>query len=146
MGKNYRVIINISENKRRIASAHQFTCNFLRRHSIKYFHAEAGIFVLLDFRNLVRSDWEIDRKLLQHFAEFKVFLASGKDFEFSEPGIFRLVFTQEQNILEVGLNRLKDAVAAWQNKMQFSIDNYDIPISNISNTNQLKRPSSVLLE
>ena len=78
-------------------------------HKIKYYlGCNAGFFLWIDLRPfLPTSDdlWAAETKLSKLLFEQQVYLTDGKSMNAEEPGWFRLIFSQEERVIEEGFRR-----------------------------------------
>jgi aspartate/methionine/tyrosine aminotransferase len=122
--------IFIAENRRRLKEAYETTTSVLKKNGIPYIESHGGLFLALDLRQFVRKDPNedprkleleiftklVDSKVLVSPGLYCIVVASvhkllGMEFHFSEPGYFRLVFTEQKDTMKIGLQRLVDCVA-----------------------------------
>ncbi|UQC81736.1 1-aminocyclopropane-1-carboxylate synthase [Colletotrichum lupini] len=114
----------IASSRRAIAGAYGFVTGRLREMGVGYVEANAGLFVYIDLSPWLPPPWEEgeyesdrDREfaLAERFVERGVFLHPGEEHCLA-PGWFRLVYTQEENIVAEGLKRIDDTLKnlPWQ--------------------------------
>jgi len=81
---------------------------------IKYYPgANAGFFLWLDLRaflpDVLRSaeddKWDREAALTKRLFEYKVYITEGKALNSEEPGWYRLIFSQDEKILQEGFRR-----------------------------------------
>lgn len=103
----------IALSRERIAKAYEFATSRLREIGIRYLEANAGFFVLIDLGPWLppadgATQKEREFKLAEQFLEGDIFLHPGEEHAL-EPGRFRLVYTQREEIVEEGLRRSVNA-------------------------------------
>ncbi|KAN0083639.1 Pyridoxal phosphate-dependent transferase [Elaphomyces granulatus] len=97
--------------RRRLASSYQLVTSILDREGIRYVKGgNAGFFVYMDLSPYLPSksyltDQEREFSLAQKFYDAGIFLHPGEEHS-KDPGWFRLVFTQEDDVLLEGLRRM----------------------------------------
>ena len=78
-------------------------------HGLKYYPgSNAGFFLWIDLRPFLDSGddpWAAEAKLLTSMRENQVYLTAGKAMLAEEAGWFRLIFSQDEEIVEEGLRR-----------------------------------------
>ena len=81
---------------------------------IKYYPgANAGFFLWLDLRAFLpklpdsedKEGWDREEALLKRFHENKVGIANGRMLSAEEPGWFRLIYSQDERVIEEGFRR-----------------------------------------
>lgn len=97
-------------NRKRLAAQYTLCTDFFRHHSIPYIPSNAGIFIWVDLRNYLEyqsehTALEKERGLSRKFMNGGLHLASSESFFGETFGWFRITFSLETNILQVGLNR-----------------------------------------
>ncbi|KZT54836.1 PLP-dependent transferase [Calocera cornea HHB12733] len=112
----------IKENQRRLREAYEFTTSWFRFHGIPYSPANAGHFVMADFRQfftdadahgrplpLVEEDKGAarDAAMCRRIIAAKVFVGSAAAFSCPTPGWCRITFAMRRDYLAVGLARLE---------------------------------------
>ncbi|WYZ38183.1 hypothetical protein EsH8_III_000097 [Colletotrichum jinshuiense] len=107
----------ISTSRARIAAAYEFATAGLRALGVRYLEANAGFFVYVDLSPWLppaspayESDQEREFALAEGILDKGVFLHPGEEHS-AAPGWFRLVYTQQQDIIGEGLRRLGEALA-----------------------------------
>ncbi|KAK5244005.1 hypothetical protein LTS03_005825 [Exophiala xenobiotica] len=109
----------IQTNQERLAGSYSFVVEFLQKHAISYLPgANAAFFICVDLgKAYLDRHQERDRsedvtgEVMQLLLENKVFLTSGSYFGAEQPGMFRLVFSQQREVLEEGLKRILRAIS-----------------------------------
>ncbi|KAK1637897.1 1-aminocyclopropane-1-carboxylate synthase [Colletotrichum phormii] len=105
----------IASSRRSIAGAYEFVTTRLREMGVGFVEANAGLFVYVDLSPWLppSEEYESDRErefaLAERFVERGVFLHPGEEHCLA-PGRFRLVYTQEEDIVAEGLRRIDDAL------------------------------------
>lgn len=77
--------------------------------------ANAGFFLWVSLRPWLEVEdgsegWEAEKRLVRRMGERKVFVTDGAGMKAEEPGWFRLVFSQEEDVLREGLRRVFEAI------------------------------------
>lgn len=95
-------------SKQRLAERSALTRQLLDELDIRYDdRANAGLFMLIDLRKWLRNDsWEAEAALSQKLREGGVALTSGTELTSEQPGWFRLIFSQEEDVLREGMKRV----------------------------------------
>lgn len=102
-------------NLQRLRNAHKVTCDALHEVGIPFLEAECGLFIWVDFREILPSStFEGEWQLFQCFLDNGVFFHPGSFFCCPEPGWFRLVFAVSNEVLQLGLSRLQKAVKSMR--------------------------------
>ncbi|OHF01883.1 1-aminocyclopropane-1-carboxylate synthase [Colletotrichum orchidophilum] len=106
----------IKKSKRSIAAAYEFVTGRLKEMGVGYVEANAGFFVFIDLSPWLPpaseefdSDCEREYALAERFVEKGVFLHPGEEHSLA-PGRFRLVYTQEEDIVAEGLRRINEVL------------------------------------
>ncbi|KAM6961344.1 1-aminocyclopropane-1-carboxylate synthase-like protein 1 [Aplochiton taeniatus] len=93
----------LPENRRRLQAAHRYLTGELQTLGVPYLHSPAGLYVWADFRKYLReSSFSEELSLWRCFLRHKVVLIFGQFFSCSTPGWFRIVFTDQQDRLQLG--------------------------------------------
>ncbi|KYK56070.1 aminotransferase [Drechmeria coniospora] len=103
----------LAENRRRLAAHHERVIRWAREHEIPYAAGtNAGFFVWVNLGSAYRrhrpgrSVADVDETVMKALLERRVFLADGVRFGAEQAGWFRIIFTQEADILDEGLRRI----------------------------------------
>jgi aspartate/methionine/tyrosine aminotransferase len=99
----------IEANQALLRSAYRRTTAALEKAGIAYFPAEAGFFVVCDFRPFLEEvTWDAEHGLWRRFVdEARVNLTPGSECRIAEPGFMRLVFPSvEPEAVEAAIGRL----------------------------------------
>ncbi|XP_044539540.1 1-aminocyclopropane-1-carboxylate synthase-like protein 1, partial [Gracilinanus agilis] len=95
--------VYLCENHARLRAAHGYITKELETLNIPFLRTKAGFFVWMDLRKyLCTGTFEEELSLWRRFLDHKVLLLCGKAFECSEPGWFRLVFSDKIHRLQLG--------------------------------------------
>lgn len=101
----------------RLSARNKMTRKLLDEAGVKYHQgANAGFFMWIDLRPYLPSGshfkdpWERETALIKKITDHGVFLTDGKGLSAEEPGFFRVVFSQDERVLEAGLKRLFKAI------------------------------------
>lgn len=98
-------------NKQRLRNAYEMACDALEEVGIPFLPGECGLFIWVDFRELLlTSSFEDEMHLLDCMITHGVFIFPGSYFRCPEPGWFRIVFAMETDILQLGLSRIQQTV------------------------------------
>lgn len=103
-------------SRTRLAENNKLCRRFLDDMGVKYMlGANAGFFLWVDLRPWLSmigkvDPWEAEKALTERMAKKKVFLQGGLVQAAEEAGYFRLVFSQPSDYLEMGLERLREAL------------------------------------
>ncbi|XP_034032725.1 1-aminocyclopropane-1-carboxylate synthase-like protein 1 isoform X2 [Thalassophryne amazonica] len=101
----------LPENRRRLKAAHTYVTGELRIMGIPYLDRPAALYVWADFRKYLReSSFEEELSMWRRFLRHKVLLSCGQAFFCSTPGWFRIVFSDQQHRLQLGLKRIGEAL------------------------------------
>lgn len=58
----------------------------------------------------ITSEWQREEALVKRFKENKVFMTDGHGLKAEEPGFFRIIFSQEEMVIKVGLKRVGEVI------------------------------------
>ncbi|PFX30664.1 1-aminocyclopropane-1-carboxylate synthase-like protein 1 [Stylophora pistillata] len=98
-------------NKRGLRNAYQMACDALGEVGIPFLPGECGLFIWVDFRELLpTSSFEDEMHLLHCMTTHGVFIFPGSYFCCPEPGWFRIIFAMETDVLQLGLSRIQQTV------------------------------------
>ncbi|KAL2809108.1 pyridoxal phosphate-dependent transferase [Aspergillus granulosus] len=100
----------ISANRTRLSESYQFVTGFCQANGIPYTHSNAGLFVWINLRAIVKDPKMTDEVILSRMRLEKVYLTSGSTYASEEPGWFRVVMAHPRHVLEEGLNRMLRAL------------------------------------
>ncbi|XP_077372067.1 1-aminocyclopropane-1-carboxylate synthase-like protein 1 isoform X2 [Festucalex cinctus] len=115
----------LPENRRRLRAAHSYLTNELQTMDIDYLDRPAALYVWADFRKFLRApSFEEELWMWQCFLKHKVVLSCGQAFSCCIPGWFRIVFSNHQHHLQLGLKRIREALK----EIKESSINRDSPI------------------
>ncbi|GAN10347.1 aminotransferase [Mucor ambiguus] len=100
----------LQENRQMLAEAYTKTTQFLTKHNIDFIPGEAGPFLMIDVRSIIRrkrnrkATFEDETQLWHNMITHGVYLAMSSVFHTRDPGFFRLTFALPWETLEHGLN------------------------------------------
>ncbi|XP_029108008.1 1-aminocyclopropane-1-carboxylate synthase-like protein 1 isoform X2 [Scleropages formosus] len=98
-------------NLARLRAAHGYVAGELRDLGVPYLHRPAGFFIWADFRKyLPENTFQAEMALWRCFLKHKVLLSCGRAFWCSTPGWFRIVFSEREPSLRLGMERIKKAL------------------------------------
>uniref|UniRef100_A0A3P8XEC9 1-aminocyclopropane-1-carboxylate synthase-like protein 1 n=1 Tax=Esox lucius TaxID=8010 RepID=A0A3P8XEC9_ESOLU len=101
----------LPENRRKMHAAHGYMAGELQSLGVPFLHRHACFYIWADFRKyLRRSSFEEELALWRCFLQHKVLLSCGQAFHCSTPGWFRIVFTDQQQHLTLGMQRIRKAL------------------------------------
>ncbi|XP_037538645.1 1-aminocyclopropane-1-carboxylate synthase-like protein 1 [Nematolebias whitei] len=107
----------LPENRRRLKTAHNFVTGELHSIGIPFLNRPAALFVWADFRQYLReSSFEEELRLWRCFLRHKVLVSCGQAFSCSTPGWFRIIFADHQHHLQLGLQRIQEALKETEDK------------------------------
>ena len=118
----------ITTNQARLSAAYAHTVRALRKHGIEYMPgANAAFFLWINLGKFVLQKAYLEEKNVQEHSESgstrlihdrlmakKVYLVSGDAVGAEEPGWFRLVFTQREELVAEGVRRIVEALRPEQ--------------------------------
>ena len=92
-------------------------CNLSLRCGYSYATgANAGFFLWIDLSPFLpsgssfRTGWERERALSKQLLDNKVYLTEGEGLSAASPGFFRVIFSQDIQVLQLGLGRVFEAI------------------------------------
>ncbi|KAM6961343.1 1-aminocyclopropane-1-carboxylate synthase-like protein 1 [Aplochiton taeniatus] len=101
----------LPENRRRLQAAHRYLTGELQTLGVPYLHCPSGFYVWADFRKYLRKPaFSEELSLWRCFLRHKVVLSCGQAFSCSTPGWFRIVFTDQQDRLQLGVKRIRETL------------------------------------
>lgn len=107
----------IRENRRFLGENYAYAAAWARENGIEYTPgANAAFFLWVDLGKAYRrsnpqaAEADLDQVVMDSLLRNKVFLASGAQFGSEKPGWFRIVFSQEREYLDLGLQRIAAAI------------------------------------
>ncbi|KAI5626922.1 1-aminocyclopropane-1-carboxylate synthase-like protein 1 isoform X1, partial [Silurus asotus] len=105
----------LSENRRRLQEAHQYISTQLTKLRIPYLHRGAGFFIWANFSKYLKErTFAEELHLWRCFLKHRVLLSCGQAFNCSSPGWFRIVFSDQHQRLQLGLERIKETLEELQ--------------------------------
>uniref|UniRef100_A0A668AZC4 1-aminocyclopropane-1-carboxylate synthase-like protein 1 n=1 Tax=Myripristis murdjan TaxID=586833 RepID=A0A668AZC4_9TELE len=97
----------LPENRRRLKTAHNYLTGELQSMGVPYLHRPAAFYVWADLRKYLREpSFAEELSLWRRFLRHKVVVSCGQAFSCSTPGWFRIVFTDQQQHLQLGQFRV----------------------------------------
>ena len=107
----------LSENRRRLAKQFEMAVKWAKNNDIDYTPGvNAAFFLWVNLgkayrqRNPSEAVEDIDDHVMQALIRQKIFLASGVQFGSEQPGWFRIVFSNQADVLQEGLRRIVKAL------------------------------------
>ncbi|KAM7396503.1 hypothetical protein PAMP_019538 [Pampus punctatissimus] len=132
----------LPENRRRLKAAHRYMTEELQSMGIHYLDRPAALYVWADLRKYLReSSFEEELSMWRCFLRHKVVLSCGQAFSCSTPGWFRIVFADQQNQLQLGLKRIREALKETEEKSA-SHDSHSIKEAIEETTKSVKEDSA----
>ncbi|KAJ8416997.1 hypothetical protein AAFF_G00282240 [Aldrovandia affinis] len=102
----------LPQNRARILAAHRYVTTGLQDLGIPYLHRPAGFYIWADFRKVLsEQSFPAETKLWKCFLKHGVLVTSGEAFSCCVPGWFRIIFTDCEQRLQQGMQRLRKALA-----------------------------------
>ncbi|KAM9301568.1 1-aminocyclopropane-1-carboxylate synthase-like protein 1 [Gastrophryne carolinensis] len=106
-------------NHARLRAAQTCVAEELRSIGVPFLNRSAGFFIWIDFRKYLRAPtFEEEVMLWRDFLENKVLLSCGKAFECSEPGWFRIIFSDKTHRLQLGMQRIRKVLEMREKALQ----------------------------
>ncbi|XP_077143194.1 1-aminocyclopropane-1-carboxylate synthase-like protein 1 isoform X1 [Ranitomeya variabilis] len=106
-------------NHSRLRAAQAFVADELRAIGVPFLNRGAGFFTWIDFRKYLRAPtFEEEVSLWRDFLDNKVLLSCGKAFECSEPGWFRVIFSDKTHRLQLGMQRIRKVLERREKELQ----------------------------
>jgi 1-aminocyclopropane-1-carboxylate synthase len=107
----------LAQNRAKLIHHYNVCTRVLRQHKIPYIPSNAGFFIWIDLTHAIQkmpgdSPLEKERALNRQMLDGGVHLATSEAFYGEEYGWFRITFTVEEKILQVGLKRLVEVLGA----------------------------------
>ncbi|KAG5273941.1 hypothetical protein AALO_G00157430 [Alosa alosa] len=97
--------------RKRLRAAHGFLAEELRKMDVPYLHRPVGFFIWADFSKfLSEASFPAELELWRRFLRHRVVLSCGQAFSCSSPGWFRIVFSDEESRLQLGMQRIRQAL------------------------------------
>ncbi|RSL77939.1 hypothetical protein CEP51_008642 [Fusarium floridanum] len=107
----------MTENRKKLAAQYERAVSWAKKNDITYAPGvNAAFFLWVDLgkaykaRHAVEDDKDITGLVMKKLLEKKVFLASGEAFGSEKPGWFRIVFSHPDEYLDMGLERVVEAL------------------------------------
>ncbi|XP_056095176.1 1-aminocyclopropane-1-carboxylate synthase-like protein 1 [Rhinichthys klamathensis goyatoka] len=106
----------LPENRRRLREAHIFLTEELKKLDIPFLNRGAGFFIWADLsKYLKEKTFAEELSVWRCFLKHRVLLSCGQAFSCGSPGWFRIIFTDQQHKLQLGVQRIKNALEELQN-------------------------------
>lgn len=106
-------------NHSRLRAAQAYVADELRAIGVPFLNRGAGFFIWIDFRKYLRATtFEEEVTLWRDFLDNKVLLSCGKAFECSEPGWFRIIFSDKTHRLQLGMQRIRKVLEKREKDLQ----------------------------
>ncbi|CAN8254030.1 unnamed protein product [Cochlearia groenlandica] len=124
------------EVSKRVGKRHRMFTKGLEEMGISCLRSNAGLFVLMDLRQMLKDEtFESEMALWRVIInEVKINVSPGSSFHCSEPGWFRVCFANmDEKTLQIGLERIKEFVTRDRNNKNNKCNN--------NNTNENKKKS-----
>ncbi|XP_007497413.3 1-aminocyclopropane-1-carboxylate synthase-like protein 1 isoform X2 [Monodelphis domestica] len=103
--------VYLPTNRLRLKAAHTYVTDELKTLGIPFLNRNSGLYVWIDLRKyLRRGTFEEELLLWCRFLRHKVLLSNGKSFQCFEPGWFRIIFTDKMHRLQLGMQRIRQAL------------------------------------
>jgi aspartate/methionine/tyrosine aminotransferase len=107
----------MAENRKKLATQYERAVSWAKKNNITYAPGvNAAFFLWVDLgkaykaRHTVEEKEDITALVMKELLEKKVFLASGEAFGSEKPGWFRIVFSHPDEYLDMGLERVVEAL------------------------------------
>ncbi|XP_068117332.1 1-aminocyclopropane-1-carboxylate synthase-like protein 1 isoform X2 [Hyperolius riggenbachi] len=111
-------------NHARLRAAQEYVADELRALGVPFLNRHAGFFTWIDFRKYLRATtFEEEVILWRHFLDNKVLLSCGKAFECSEPGWFRVIFSDKTHRLQLGMQRIRKVLEIREKELHLDQKN-----------------------
>ncbi|XP_067293006.1 1-aminocyclopropane-1-carboxylate synthase-like protein 1 isoform X2 [Pseudorasbora parva] len=108
----------LPENRRRLREAHSFLKEELKKLDIPFLHRGAGFFIWADLsKYLKEKTFAAELSVWRCFLKHRVLLSCGQAFSCPSPGWFRIIFTDQQHKLQLGVQRIKKALEELQDSL-----------------------------
>ncbi|XP_051548095.1 1-aminocyclopropane-1-carboxylate synthase-like protein 1 [Myxocyprinus asiaticus] len=105
----------LPENRRRLREAHSYLTGELKEVGIPFLHRGAGFFVWADLsKYLKEKTFAEELSVWSCFIKHKVLLSCGQAFNCTSPGWFRIIFSDQQHKLKLGVQRIRKALEDLQ--------------------------------
>ncbi|XP_068168986.1 1-aminocyclopropane-1-carboxylate synthase-like protein 1 isoform X2 [Antennarius striatus] len=109
----------LPENRSRVKAAHNYLTGELKSMGIRFLNKPATLFVWVDLRKYLRvlsfeEEWSLWKVFLRH----KVLVSCGQAFFCGTPGWFRFVFSVQQDQLQIGLKRIREALKETEDNIK----------------------------
>ncbi|XP_075694167.1 1-aminocyclopropane-1-carboxylate synthase-like protein 1 isoform X2 [Rhinoderma darwinii] len=106
-------------NRSRLRAAQAYVADELRAIGVPFLNRGAGFFIWIDFRKYLKAPtFEEEVTLWRDFLDDKVLLSCGKAFECSEPGWFRVIFSDKTHRLQLGMQRIRKVLERREKELQ----------------------------
>ncbi|KAJ8252642.1 hypothetical protein COCON_G00219540 [Conger conger] len=114
----------LPQNRARMEAAHRYISGELRSLGIPFLNRPACFFIWADLRKVLsEQSFPAERKLWRCFLHHKILVSPGEAFSCSTPGWFRIIFTDQEDRLRLGMQRLRKALAelGWVSDQQDAV-------------------------
>ncbi|KAF1350782.1 hypothetical protein BDV97DRAFT_350371 [Delphinella strobiligena] len=111
----------ITTSRQRLAERNLLVRKFLQEKNIEFFNgANAGFFIWVDLRPFlpntdangrkITDEWDREAELVRRMKERKVYLTDGRCLSAEEAGWFRVIFSQEDDVIKKGFKRVFEII------------------------------------
>ncbi|TRY87234.1 hypothetical protein DNTS_031748 [Danionella cerebrum] len=108
----------LPENKRRLREAHGFLTEELKKLGIPFLQRSAGFFIWADLSKYLKEQtFAAELFVWRCFLKHRVLVSCGQAFRCVCPGWFRIIFTEQQHKLQLGVQRIKAALLELQSSL-----------------------------
>lgn len=108
----------LPENKRRLKEAHKYLTEELKKLDIPFLHRGAGFFIWADLSKFLKEKTFAEELCVWRcFLKHRLLLSCGQAFSCASPGWFRIIFTDQQHKLQLGVQRMKTALEELQGSL-----------------------------
>lgn len=105
----------LPENRRRLREAHSYLTEELKQLGIPFLNRNAGFFIWADLSKYMKEKtFEEELSVWRGFIKHKVLLSCGQAFNCVSPGWFRIIFSDQQHKLKLGMQRIRKALEELQ--------------------------------
>lgn len=99
--------------QQRLEESYQIATKRLKKLGVTIYPSDGGFFIWANFSKFMQDkSFKSEDDLFKLFFKHKVFFAQGSVFYSKEPGWFRIIFTQNLETLQVGLDRIEQALTS----------------------------------
>lgn len=98
----------LPQNRARMAAGHRYVSGELRILGIPFLNRNSGLYIWADFRKVLsEQSFLAETKLWRFFLRHKLLISPGQAFFCNTPGWFRIIFTDQEERLQLGMQRLR---------------------------------------